>query len=116
MSDLVHVAIVGSRDYPDLRAVRRYVRALPRGTVVITGGARGVDRIVEDEAKRCGLMVRIYLPDWERDGKAAGFIRNRHIVDAAERLVAFHHDGSKGTADSIRLARKRGIPVEVYEA
>ena len=37
------VAIVGSRGYRDERAVREYVDSLPDDTVIVTGGARGVD-------------------------------------------------------------------------
>lgn len=38
------IAIVGSREYKQLDQVREYVRSLPLGVIVISGGARGVDR------------------------------------------------------------------------
>jgi predicted Rossmann fold nucleotide-binding protein DprA/Smf involved in DNA uptake len=46
------VAIIGSRDYPDLERVRAYVRRLPTGTVFISGGARGVDSAAENRMMR----------------------------------------------------------------
>ena len=49
------VAVVGSRGYPDRAAVAAYVQALAEGTVVVSGGARGVDRWAADAAAECGL-------------------------------------------------------------
>lgn len=49
------VAIVGSREYPKLDAVAEYVRDLPEGTIVISGGARGVDRTAENTARDLGF-------------------------------------------------------------
>jgi hypothetical protein len=38
------VAVVGSRDFADLDSVRPFVHQLPAGVLVLSGGARGVDR------------------------------------------------------------------------
>lgn len=108
------VAIVGSRDFPNLDQVQEYVRTLPAGTIVVSGGARGVDSTAEDEARRCGLTVVSIRPDWERYGKRAGFLRNKDIVIFAEKVVAFWDGKSKGTAHSIELAKDYGTVVEVY--
>lgn len=107
------VAIVGSRDYHDWAKVREYVRALPFGSVVVSGGARGVDRIAENEARRHGIATEIFPADWQGLGKRAGFVRNQEIVDAADRVVAFWNGVSRGTAHTIELARMAGKPLEV---
>lgn len=107
------IAIVGSQEYPDLVAVRAYVRRLPAGTVVVSGGAPGVDRTAADEAKRCGLRVIIIPADWNRHGKKAGMIRNAAIVRRAESVVAFWDGKSPGTANTIRRAKGAGKPVTV---
>lgn len=54
------IAIVGSRNWPDVSIVRRYVDCLPADTVVVSGGARGVDLAAEGQARRCGLEVASY--------------------------------------------------------
>jgi YspA, cpYpsA-related SLOG family len=108
------IAIVGSRAYPNEAQVRAYVRSLPADTVIVSGGARGVDRWAEDEARRCGMAVRIFPADWKQYGTQAGFIRNRDIIAAADKVVAFHYRASRGTAHSILLARAAGKPVEVW--
>lgn len=49
------VAIIGSREYPNLYAVVEYVQSLEDGTIIISGGARGVDRTAENTARDRGL-------------------------------------------------------------
>lgn len=107
------VAIIGSRRYPDLSAVAAYVDLLPAGTTVVSGGAIGVDQAAEFAATRRGLRVESYHPDWDKNGKAAGFIRNRVVVERCDRLVAFWYEGSHGTADAISRAREAGKPVKI---
>ena len=67
-----HVAIIGSRGFPDREIISAFVRALPEGTVVVSGGARGVDRWAEEAATDSGLETLIFHADWKRLGKAAG--------------------------------------------
>lgn len=110
----MRVAIVGSRTFQNLQLVRNYVQSLPNDTIVVSGGARGVDRTAEDEARSRGLKTVVFLAAWEEFGKFAGLHRNTDIVRNCDRLVAFHRQGSRGTADSIAKARAAGKPVEVY--
>lgn len=107
------VAIVGSRDFADEQAVRAYVRALPTGTTVVSGGARGPDSWAENEARLCALGVVVFHAEWDRLGRRAGFLRNKLIVDRADRVVAFWDQRSRGTQHTIDLAREAGKPVEI---
>ena len=109
----MHIAIIGSRDFPRPELIHRYIRQLPPDTVILSGGARGVDTWAENAAKTRGLRTRIFHPNWGYYGKQAGLIRNREIVEAADKLVAFWDGTSTGTAHSIGLAEKKGIPVEI---
>lgn len=107
------VAIVGSRDFGELDLVVKFVRSLPSDTVVVSGGAPGVDSKAESEARKCGLRVVIYKPDWVGDGNIAGFIRNRRIVKSADRVVAFWDGKSTGTKNTLAIAKRLHVPVEV---
>lgn len=107
------VAIIGSRDFPDLDLVREYVCALPPCTRVVSGGARGVDRTAERWAKRRHMDMTLYKAEWSTQGKKAGPIRNKLIVDNCDRVVAFWDGKSKGTAHAIELARKYDKPLTV---
>ena len=109
----MRVAIVGSRGYPRPMAVVRYVRELPAGTTVVSGGASGVDSWAANAAVFHHLDTLVFRADWKAHGRAAGMMRNQDIVDAADRLVAFWDGESRGTKDSIAKARARGIPVEI---
>lgn len=107
------VAIVGSREYPRMQAVRDFVEQLSIDTIVVSGGARGVDRTAAHAARARGLIVIEFFADWQRYGQSAGFRRNEEIVKLAERVVAFWDGKSKGTAHTLRLARDAWKPVEI---
>lgn len=124
----MRVAVVGSRRFTDEALVRKYVRALPADTTVVSGGCRGPDSWAEDEAKARGLATEIYPAKWDDlfaepchvrhrlDGSAfnalAGFNRNTLLANAADQVIAFvvpSRDG--GAEDTVRKAVRRGIPV-----
>ena len=44
--------------------------------------------------------------DWERYGRGAGMIRNKQIIADADVVIAFWDGASKGTKNSVELARK----------
>ena len=112
----MRIAIVGSRNYPALDDVRRYVNSLPADTVIVSGGARGVDITAEEAARKRGLATFIYPADWTKYGKQAGFRRNRQIVEDCDQVVAFWDGKSHGTAHSLRLAVAMGKPFVVNPA
>jgi hypothetical protein len=90
---------------------------LPLSTEIIHGGCRGADIIAGEEAKKIGLAVREFPADWSV-GPAAGPIRNRLMLDElkdGDLVLAFHPNikASKGTADTVREATRRGIKVLV---
>ena len=109
------IAIVGSRGYPYPALVEAYVDSLPEDTVVVSGGAADVDTIATSRARARGLPEPlIFLPDWKRYGRAAGPIRNEEIVRNAGAVTAFWDEKSRGTASTIRLARKYRKPLTIY--
>lgn len=86
---MTRIAIVGSRDYPLLGSVELFVKTLDSTTMIVSGGARGVDRTAERAAKHRGLRALIFPADWPTYGKRAGYIRNEQIVDNADEIVVF---------------------------
>ena len=109
----MRIAVVGSREFVNLDEVRQFVREQERTTVIVSGGARGVDSVAVDEAKRLRMPYEVHLPDWSKHGKAAGAIRNRTIVEAADEVVAFWDGRSRGTKISIDIAKALKKPVRV---
>lgn len=112
-------AIVGSREYADLAQVERYVRSLPLDTVIVSGGARGVDFWAAEIAKRRGMPPPVELfAEWHRYGKRAGPLRNQLVVDGCDILTAFLDisslNGSPGTHDVVRRATYAGKLFKVF--
>jgi len=113
------ILICGSRDWEDRYAILRRIRELleehGNDITIISGAARGADRIAASWCKTLGVNLIEVHADWKRYGKAAGPIRNKLMLDMNPDLViAFHEDldNSKGTKNTVDEADKRGIKVE----
>src|SRR3990167_3425362 len=101
----MRIAIVGSRGYKDLDGIERFMGLLPKDSIIISGGAPGVDRHAEKVAKIIGLKCKIFRADWDKYGKSAGVIRNEIIVKNSDYVVCFYDGSSRGTASTIKLAK-----------
>ena len=108
------VGIVGSREYPMLERIDKLVSTFPKGTRIISGGARGPDKAAADAASKHGLDFVVFPADWGNEGKAAGFNRNTKIVEASDIIIAFWDLKSSGTKDTINKALKAGKAVTIY--
>lgn len=128
------VGIVGSRDYPHEDRVRAYVRSLPEGTVVVSGGrrskywpkfvGRGVDVWAADEAEKRGLVVVECEPNPQKHGVPGCFhIRNGEIVDKVKHATENGDEGwiaafskrpiTPGTWSTIEQAELAGVRVKI---
>ena len=52
---MVKVGIVGSRGFSGLEIVRDYVKSLDKDTIIVSGGAKGVDETVEKMGEELGM-------------------------------------------------------------
>lgn len=109
------VAIIGSREWPDPDAVHDYVLSLDETVLVVSGGARGVDTWAQIAAEERGMGTLILKPDYSTHGKKAPLLRNKDIVDNADRIVAFWDGTSTGTKHAIDYARQRGKSVLIFK-
>lgn len=110
---LVVVAVVGSRSLAGV--------SLPLGSVVppsvslvVSGGARGVDSAAASWARARGVPVREFLPNYSLFGRAAPLVRNREIIEAADLVLAFWDGCSRGTLHAVHIARELGKPVRLF--
>ena len=102
------IAIIGSRSITDAD-IGKYVSA---GDEIVSGGAAGIDTLAAEYAKRNGLKLTVFLPEYEKYGRAAPIVRNKQIVDYADKVVAFWDGSSRGTLSVIKYAEKVGKPCE----
>jgi|SRR5882672_6541779 len=108
------LCISGSRDYPDEQQVVAFVRALPADTMLLVGGARGVDTIAERTGRQRGLPVTVISANWSRYGTRAGILRNADMLALVDGVVAFHFGASPGTRDMITRARRAGKLIAIF--
>ena len=115
--DIRVVAYVGSRDmrpgWTTLidKCVSRHDKDR---TLVVSGGATGVDSIAITAATLHGLHTAVIDALWGPLGKRAGYVRNQFVVAIVDLVVAFWDGESKGTKHTIDLARKAGVEVVVF--
>lgn len=110
--------IAGSRDITELWIVEKAIQESGFViTEVVCGGARGVDSLGRDWAngrrtfagKGNIVPVKMFLADWDRFGKSAGFKRNAQMAFYAAALIAVWDGESRGTMHMINLARKQKL-------
>lgn len=118
------VSIIGSRDFPSLLLVDKYIDQLPPGTAIVTGGwwdggqvtpTRGVDRAAAISARRRGLIVILVPADGDRHGRSAGMVRNPTIIQLGESVLAFWDGESPGTKAGLKLAYQYGRPTRIVD-
>ena len=113
--------ITGSRSWPEpylLNAVLAHVLRHVGYDLTIVHGAcpTGADDQADLWASNRGLTVERHPAAWDEHGKAAGPLRNSHMVSlGADLCIAFVEPQSRGTRDCLEKAREAGIPVWVIE-
>ena len=105
------VAVIGSRGLTGIDISKMIP---PDATMIISGGAAGVDTLAERYADERGIPKRIIRPDYGLYGKQAPLVRDRMIVELADAVVAIWDGVSTGTGYTISYAKSRGIPIQVY--
>lgn len=112
----MRVLVCGDRNWKDKEKIHARLLKLPADTEILHGDCRGADRIAAEVAVKLGFKVRAFPAEWDRFGLSAGPRRNRQMLDENPALViAFHANisQSRGTADTVREAKRRGITGEL---
>jgi len=111
----MRVIVCGSRGWSDAGAITSDLAALPAGTTIVHGDARGADRLAEAAARRLGLATEAHPANWARYGKSAGPRRNAEMVAlGADLCLAYRLEGpSRGTDDMVGRCRSHGILVRL---
>lgn len=111
------IAVFGSRDISNYYShiVNLYVAHFPRNTEVVSGGARGIDELAKMAAFKYNLGYKEFPADWDKYGKAAGFVRNTWIADYVDCGIAFWDGKSHGTQDTINKLKELGKPIKIVQ-
>lgn len=111
------VIIAGSRGFSDYDFLCEICdKELSKFTEVeiISGGAKGADKLGERYAKERGFPLSHFCADWDYYGKSAGYKRYALMAVYADYLIAFWDGKSKGTRHMINLARRNNLEIKVY--
>lgn len=108
------IIVAGTRKYDNVREfdsyLTDYLTLFTCKTLLISGAAHtGADRLVIDYGRRRDVPVLEVSANWDRDGRAAGYIRNDIMAKLATHLLVFWDGKSKGTDHMIRSAAKRKL-------
>ena len=108
--------IAGSRNCGDYSKLMKAVASCDWNiTSVVSGTARGADKLGEIYAEQNSLPCEKYPAEWDKYGKSAGYKRNLLMAENAEALIALWDGKSKGTKHMIDIAKSKGLKVYVYE-
>ena len=111
------VIIAGTRDFSDYQLLRDKCDAIlsakrqDSNIIIVSGTARGADRLGERYARERGFQLRRFPADWLNDEKKAGPIRNAKMADNADALIAFWDGQSRGTKNMIETAKMKGLEI-----
>ena len=84
-------------------------------TEVISGTAKGVDKLGERWAKENNIPCVRYPANWSKYGLKAGPIRNAEMADVAEATIILWDGVSKGTNNMIKLSKKKKLGLIVKD-
>ena len=117
------VIVAGGRDFKDYYLLKEtldnFQQEYGNITEVVSGTAKGSDKLGEQYANENNIPIKRFVPDWEGLGKKAGHVRNRKMGNYTKEhngmLVAFWDKQSRGTKGMIDYATKIGLKsVVVY--
>jgi len=112
------VIIAGSRSISRISLIDAAVleSGITDITEVVSGAARGADRLGEEWAKACHIPIKQFIPDWNGEYKRrAGIMRNCQMAHYADCLIAVWDGYSTGTKHMIRYMQSLDKPVYVKE-
>lgn len=109
----MRVIIAGSRHLWALdHEIQSLIDLLPaKPTLILSGGARGIDTAGERWARRRGVEVACCEANWGEHGVAAGPIRNQQMVDNADALVLIWDGKSRGSRDVLTRAQEKKLVI-----
>lgn len=104
------IAIVGTRNpgvsYQEWESILISKINASEISLIISGGAKGIDTYAKLFAGRHHIPLIEYLPEYSKYGRKATLRRNTQIVREASTVIAFPSPDSKGTFHSIREAKR----------
>lgn len=107
--------IAGSRGIFDKTLLYKVIkRSNLHITAVLSGGAKGVDRLGEIYAFENKVKLVKHPALWHTHGNKAGMLRNTEMALDADALISLWDGESSGTLDMIRKVKDRGLIYVIF--
>ena len=102
--------IVGSRSIKDFDLTPH----IPNETsLIISGGAIGVDTLAEKYADNHSISKIIIKPQYNIYGRGAPIKRNEEMVDMADEILVIWDGVSRGTDYTVKYAKKKNKSIKI---
>lgn len=121
----VRTIIAGGRDFNDYNLLEKkadeLLQKFPADAItVVSGGARGADKLGADYARKKNYCLKMFPAKWDELGKSAGYARNKEMAEYCRSgwgvkgvLLAFWDGESRGTRHMIDTAKRYNMDVTV---
>jgi hypothetical protein len=111
---MIKLAVIGGREFNDNSLLTKTLnKEKHRISTIVSGGAKGADKMAENWAIENDIPTKIFYPEWKKWGPRAGPRRNTLIIDECDECIAFWDGKSKGTAHSISLCKNNNKPITI---
>jgi hypothetical protein len=114
----MRVIIAGSRDFNDYNSLERKMNVILKNqddVTIISGTARGADKLGERYAEENHHKLVKYPALWDLYGKKAGYMRNEEMARSSDAAVVFWDGKSKGTKHMIDISKKFKLKLRVIK-
>ena len=114
------VLVCGGRNYHNYERLSTILSRLHYSTMtgyeepismLIHGHARGADTLAFRWAMENSVPQKAYPADWDRIGKAAGYQRNRQMLEEGKPDLVIAFPGGPGTQHMVNIAEQAGVRV-----
>ena len=114
-TNTMKIAIVGSRGLKNSELLEKALNPyLNKISLMVSGGAKGTDKLAEIWALNNDIPTKIFLPDFKSYGRGAYRMRNLEIVNNSDLILAFWDGVSTGTKMTIELAKKAKKSINIF--
>ncbi len=110
------LVVAGSRSICSYDALAEYHQEAGMTAIeIVSGKARGVDTLGEELAAQLEIPVAEFPADWDKEPKAAGFIRNKQMAEYGDAGLLLWDGCSTGTKNMEQQLLKLGKVVKLYQ-
>jgi predicted Rossmann-fold nucleotide-binding protein len=106
------ILVCGGRDFTNKKALYEALDVGSQGAeevLIIHGGAKGADSLAQQWADEKGWPCQYFPADWDKNGTAAGPMRNQKMLDVGKPDLVVAFPGGRGTTDMKKRTLKMNM-------